>query len=67
MLERLEQTGCLAALRTVMIIDRIYDRAKQAELIIFDGTVKDDPGLREKNVPGHLAKAYALGYGIADL
>ncbi|MBR5798866.1 MAG: NAD(P)H-dependent oxidoreductase [Lachnospiraceae bacterium] len=60
-LESLEEVGEIRAMETVMLGDRIRDRAKEKEMVIFDKITHWDEDLREKTEPGHLQKAYELG------
>lgn len=60
-LESLEEVGEIRAMETVMLGDRIRDRAKEKEMVIFDKITHWDEDLREKTEPVHLQKAYELG------
>ncbi len=57
---RVEQ---LEAMKTVMIGDRIKDRAKDCEVRVFDGMSRGYEK-REGRVPGFLREAYELGLGF---
>lgn len=59
-LERLEQFGLLASMKKVMIGDRLFNRAKQMEFVVFDGTSRKTE-TRESNWDSHLEKAYEKG------
>lgn len=59
-MEYFHQTGILGALEKVMLEDRLFDRVKTKELIIFDGTSRETP-LREQNRENHLARAFQAG------
>ena len=59
-LERLEQFGLLDSMKKVMLGDRLFNRVKQAELIVFDSTSRENP-LREQNWDKNLEKAYEKG------
>lgn len=65
-LQNLTEYGHLDALRTILLRDRIHDRTRQADLVIFDGMSRHDMPLREKNLPLHLHKAYTLGLLLND-
>ena len=64
-LESLEEVGEIRAMETVMLGDRIRDRAKEKEMVIFDKITHWDEDLREKTEPGHLQKAYELGLNFS--
>jgi len=57
------ETGIYGALEKVMLYDRLFDRVKEKELIILDGTSRDTP-LREENYTAHLERAFKAGAGI---
>lgn len=60
-IESLKETGEIKAMETVMLGDRIRNRAKEKEMVIFDNITHWDEALREETEPGHLLKAYDLG------
>ena len=60
-IESLMETGEKSAMETVMLGDRIRNRAKEKEMVIFDGITHWDEKARSKNVPIHLSKAYEMG------
>ncbi len=57
----LAQTGELNAMRTVMLGDRIRDRAKQKEMIVFDGMSHWDENHRQANMQNSLKTIYQMG------
>ena len=59
-LERLEQFGILESMKKVMLGDRLFNRVKEAEFIVFDSTSRENP-LREQNWDKNLEKAYEKG------
>ena len=59
-LERLEQSGILDSMKRVMLGDRLSDRVKQAEFIVFDCTSREND-LREKNWEKYTNIAYRKG------
>ena len=59
-MEYFHQTGILAAIKKVMLEDRLFDRVKTKELIILDGTSRETP-LREQNRKAHLERAFQAG------
>ena len=59
-LERLEEFGLLDSMKKVMLGDRLFNRVKQAEFIVFDSTSRENP-LREQNWDKNLAMAYEKG------
>jgi NAD(P)H dehydrogenase (quinone) len=62
-MEYFHQTGILGALEKVMLYDRLFDRVKEKELIILDGTSREKP-LRENNCKAHLERVFKAGEGI---
>lgn len=60
-MESLEETGESNAMRTVMMGDRIRNRALEKEMIIFDGTTHWDEEQRKERMAVHLNTAYKLG------
>ena len=46
--ERLEGSGLLESMRRVMLGDRLADRVRQAEFVLFEGTSRENE-LRERN------------------
>ena len=59
-LERLEQFGLLESMKKVMLGDRLFNRVKQADFIVFDSTSRENPQ-REQNWDKNLAIAYEKG------
>lgn len=59
-IERLKQTGILDSMKRVMIGDRLSDRVRQAEFVVFDNTSREFE-LREKNRDRNLRIAYEKG------
>jgi NAD(P)H dehydrogenase (quinone) len=59
-MEYFRRTGILGALEKVMLDDRLADRAKYRELIILDGTSRENP-LREQNCKTHLERVFQAG------
>ena len=59
-LERLEQFGILDSMKKVMLGDRLFNRVRQAEFVVFDNTSRENE-LREKNRDRHLKTAYEKG------
>ena len=59
-IEKLEQFGLLASMKKVMLGDRLFNRAKQMEFVVFDGTSRKRDS-RENNWDSHLEKAYKKG------
>ncbi len=60
-LHSLEEDGEKAAMETVMLGDRIRYRAKNKEMIIFDGITRWNEEERKERIPEHLREAYRLG------
>ena len=65
-MERLEETGILDSMKRVMLGDRLADRVRQAEFIVFDSTSREN-ALREKNRERNLNTAYELGKNFLTL
>jgi NAD(P)H dehydrogenase (quinone) len=59
-MEYFHRTGILGALEKVMLDDRLADRAKDKDLIILDGTSRENP-LREQNWETHLERVFQAG------
>ena len=63
-LENLKKYGHYQSMKTVMLGDRIFDRAEEKEMIVLDGTTKFDLELREANWEKHLQTAFAAGKNL---
>jgi NAD(P)H dehydrogenase (quinone) len=59
-IERLEQFGLLDSMKKVMLDDRLFERAREMEFIVFDNTSRENI-LRERNWEMNLQKAYEKG------
>ena len=62
-LEYFETTGLGDAMKKVMLQDRLFDRVKSKEMIIFEATSRELPD-RELNRDRHLKKAFEAGAGM---
>lgn len=62
-LEYFETTGLGDAMKKVMLKDRLFDRVKSKEMIIFEATSRELPD-RELNRDRHLKKAFEAGAGM---
>lgn len=60
-MQSLDETGNRLAMETVMLGDRINQRAREKSMVIFDGISHYDEELRERLIPVHIEKAYRLG------
>lgn len=60
-IQSLDETGEREAMRTVMLGDRIRNRAKEKELVILDSTTHWNEKLREEKIKVHLKTVYRLG------
>lgn len=60
-MESLVSVGEATAMETVMLGDRIRERAKEKEMVILDNITHWDEEVREKTAPEHFEKAYRLG------
>ena len=66
-IERLESFGLLDSMKKVMFGDRLFERAKKTEFVVFDSTSRENP-LREANWDSNLEKAYEKGMNFfADI
>jgi NAD(P)H dehydrogenase (quinone) len=64
-MEYFHQTGILGALEKVMLYDRLFDRVKEKELLILDGTSREKE-LRVTNRKAHLERVFKAGESIGD-
>ncbi|GHU24049.1 flavodoxin family protein [Spirochaetia bacterium] len=55
-----KETGLLDSMQRVMLEDRLFDRVKTKEMIIFDATSREYPD-RESNWERHLQRAFDTG------
>ena len=62
-LDYFEKTGLGDAMKKVMLNDRLFDRVKTKEMIIFDATSRELPE-RELYREKHLKRAFDAGAGI---
>jgi len=62
-LDYFERTGLGDAMKKVMLNDRLFDRVKTKEMIIFDATSRELPE-RELYREKHLKRAFDAGAGI---
>ena len=62
-LEYFEKTGLGKAMEKVMLDDRLFDRVKHKEMIIFDATSRELPE-RELYRAKHLKRAFDSGAGL---
>lgn len=58
--QTLEEFGLLDSMKRVMLGDRLYGRAREAEFIVFDSTSRENE-LRETNWDENLQRAYEIG------
>lgn len=61
--DRLEQFGLLGSMKKVMFGDRLINRVKQTEFVVFDCTSRENV-LRTKNWDANLRKAYDKGKSL---
>jgi len=64
-MEYFYNTGIFGALEKVFLEDRLFDRVKEKELIILDGTSRESP-LREQNRRKHLERAFLAGAKLCN-
>ena len=60
-MKSLIETGEKSAMETVMLGDRIRNRAKEKEMVIFDSMTHWNEEARSENIARHLSKAYEMG------
>ena len=60
----LTEVGEKQAMETVMLGDRIRERAKQKEMVILDGITNWNEDVKMRLMPEHLEKAYQLGLNL---
>lgn len=60
-ISNLTQYGHLESMRTVMLGDRIFDRAYESNMIILDGMTKATAEIRKHNWEKHLQTAFTAG------
>ena len=60
-MKSLLETGEKSAMETVMLGDRIRDRAKEKEMVIFDSVTHWNEEARSESIPRHLSKTYEMG------
>ena len=58
--DRLEKLGLLGSMKKVMFGDRLFNRVKQTEFVLFDCTSRENEA-RENNREDNLKKAYEKG------
>lgn len=63
-LQSLEETGNKRAMETVMLSDRINQRAREKRMVFLDGISHYDEELLQRMKPQHLETAYRLGLDI---
>lgn len=63
--DRLEKFGLLNSMKKVMLGDRLINRVKQTEFVVFDKTSRENPE-REANLDENLKKAYEIGKTLFD-
>lgn len=64
-MERLEKFGLLNSMKKVMFGDRLINRVKKTEFVVFENTSREKPE-RESNWDDNLKKAYELGKTLFD-
>jgi NAD(P)H dehydrogenase (quinone) len=65
-IEKLKEIGHYQSMKTVMLGDRIYDRAEEKKMILLGGTTKHNNELRQENWEKHLQTAFEIGKTIED-
>ena len=64
-MERLEKFGLLNSMKKVMFGDRLINRVRKTEFVVFENTSREKPE-RESNWDDNLRKAYELGKTLFD-
>ena len=62
--EDLKKHGHLQSMKNVMLGDRLFERATEKEMIVLDGTARNDSKLRKKNWKKNLDRIYNLGLNL---
>ena len=60
-LENLKEYGHLQSMRTVMLGDRLHDRAAEKDMIILDAMTKQNEETRNAKWEEHIERVYRLG------
>ena len=60
-LQHLKEYGHYESMKTVMLDDRMFDRVKEKNMIVLDGTTKNNMEKRLANWDKHLATAFETG------
>ncbi|MDR0476251.1 MAG: NAD(P)H-dependent oxidoreductase [Treponema sp.] len=63
--EYFERTGILEAMKKVILEDRLFDRVKQKEIIIFDAASREKND-RNLNMEKHLKRAFDTGAALGE-
>lgn len=63
-LPHLEEHGHLQSMQSVMLGDRIFDRAVKKEMIVLDSMSKFNVTVRKSNWDKHLRTVYEIGQGL---
>ncbi|MDR2672264.1 MAG: NAD(P)H-dependent oxidoreductase [Coriobacteriales bacterium] len=64
--EQLKQSGCYQAMETVMLTDRLYDRAQSKEFVVLGGSEELNGSDWEKQKRAHLDTVFALGQTLGQ-
>lgn len=63
-IEHLKQYGHLYSMKTLMLEDRIFDRAIEKQMVVLDCMTKYDAESRKRNWDKHLLAALELGKAL---
>ncbi|MNN82080.1 hypothetical protein D3C81_1989720 [compost metagenome] len=63
-LPHLEEHGHLQSMQSVMLGDRIFDRAAQKEMIVLDSMSKFNASVRNANWKKNLRTVYEIGQSL---
>jgi NAD(P)H dehydrogenase (quinone) len=61
--EYFERTGLLDAMKRVMLEDRLFDRVREKEMVVFDSTSRELPE-RDQQWDAYLERAFEIGKGF---
>jgi NAD(P)H dehydrogenase (quinone) len=62
--EQLRESGCYQAIETVMLVDRLHERAKEKQFVVLGGSEETKGDEWEALQQTHLNTAYKLGRGV---
>lgn len=60
-LQNLKERGVYESMKTVMLVDRLFDRVKEKDMIVLESTEKSKMELRKANWDKHLKTVFDAG------